>query len=302
MFLNLSVWVIGAEVLHARGETIASLADLAKLLTITLGDLGAPIFYVGVFAAVYSSVIGMAMGFGYLVTDAVRVHRTAESLPAEPFDAGARPAYRFVVVWCLFSPLVWSLPGAPDFIFLTLVGSAASVVVLPILCGALWILTARGAFIGTEWRNRWWENGFLAALFVLVDLGRVAIRRLDHRRGWDGGNPGRQVVVMRAALALSRVQDCRGTRGVRAAPVLRAAARSPSAPPTRSITQAGDSMATRRTEQQRSRLTRHGRRRTWCGSTNRRSADGAIVDALIRYRRLSPLARQHGTRPCLPAE
>ena len=171
MFLNLSVWVIGAEVLHARGETIASLADLAKLLTIALGDLGAPIFYVGVFAAVYSSVIGMAMGFGYLVTDAVRVHRTAESVPAEPFDAGARPAYRAVVVWCLFSPLVWSLPGAPDFIFLTLVGSAATVVVLPVLCGALWILTARSAFIGTEWRNRWWENGFLSALFVLSIWG-----------------------------------------------------------------------------------------------------------------------------------
>ena len=171
MFLNLSVWTIGAEVLHARGETIGSLADLAKLLTIALGDLGAPIFYVGVFAAVYSSVIGIAMGFGYLVTDAVRVHRASETLPAEPFDAGARPAYRLVVVWCLFSPLVWSLPGAPDFIFLTIVGNAASVVVLPVLCGALWILTARSAFIGAEWRNRWWENGFLAALFVLSIWG-----------------------------------------------------------------------------------------------------------------------------------
>ena len=171
MFLNLSVWTIGAEVLHARGETIGSLADLAKLLTIALGDLGAPIFYVGVFAAVYSSVIGMAVGFGYLVTDAVRVHHAADSLPAEPFDAGARPAYRFVVAWCLFSPLVWSLPGAPDFIFLTIVGGAATVVVLPVLCGALWILTARGAFIGAEWRNRWWENGFLAALFVLSIWG-----------------------------------------------------------------------------------------------------------------------------------
>ncbi len=171
MFLNLSVWTIGAEVLHARGETIESLADLAKLLTIALGDLGAPIFYIGVFAAVYSSVIGMAVGFGYLVTDAVRVHHSADSLPAEPFDAGARPAYRFVVAWCLFSPLVWSLPGAPDFIFLTIVGGAATVVVLPVLCGALWILTARGAFIGAEWRNRWWENAFLAALFVLSIWG-----------------------------------------------------------------------------------------------------------------------------------
>ena len=90
VFLNLSVWTIGAEVLHARGETIESLADLAKLLTIALGDLGAPIFYVGVFAAVYSSVIGMAMGFGYLVTDAVRVHRTARD-PARRAVRRRRP-------------------------------------------------------------------------------------------------------------------------------------------------------------------------------------------------------------------
>lgn len=171
VFLNLSVWTIGAEVLHARGETIGSLDDLAKLLTIALGDLGAPIFYIGVFAAVYSSVIGLAMGFGYLFTDALRVHRATDAVAAEPFDAGASPAYRFVVAWCLFSPLAWSLPGAPDFIVLTLVGNAASVLVLPVLCGALWYLTARGSLIGEEWRNRWWENLFLAALFVLSVWG-----------------------------------------------------------------------------------------------------------------------------------
>lgn len=171
VFLNLAVWTIGAEVLHARGETIGSLDDLAKLLTVALGDLGAPIFYIGVFAAVYSSVIGLAMGFGYLFTDALRVHRATGAVAAEPFDAGASPAYRLVVAWCLFSPLAWSLPGAPDFIVLTLVGNAASVLVLPVLCGALWYITARGSLIGEEWRNRWWENGFLAALFVLSVWG-----------------------------------------------------------------------------------------------------------------------------------
>ncbi len=169
--LNLSVWTIGAEVLHARGETIETLDDLSKLLTIALGGLGALIFYVGVFAAVYSSVIGGAIGFGYLFTDVLRVHRATEAVPADPFDVGGSVAYRLVVVWCLFSPLVWSLPGAPDFIVLTIVGNAASVVVLPILCGALWYLTAREAFIGAAYRNKWWENGFLAALFLLSIWG-----------------------------------------------------------------------------------------------------------------------------------
>ncbi len=171
VFLNLSVWTIGAEVLHARGETIESLDDLAKLLTIALGDLGAPIFYVGVFAAVYSSVIGVAMGFGYLFTDAVRVHRSDTAVPAEPFDVSGALVYRLVVAWCLFSPLVWSLPGAPDFILLTIVGNAASVIVLPVLCGALWLMTARASLIGAAWRNTWWENAFLSLLFVLSIWG-----------------------------------------------------------------------------------------------------------------------------------
>lgn len=171
VFLNLSVWTIGAEVLHARGETIDSLDDLAKLLTIALGDLGAYIFYIGVFAAVYSSVIGGAMGFGYLFTDSVRVHRARGAVAAERFDVSGSAFYRAAVLWCLFSPLAWSLPGAPDFIVLTIVGNAASVLVLPILCGALWLLTARTAFIGAEWRNGLWENGFLAALFALSIWG-----------------------------------------------------------------------------------------------------------------------------------
>ena len=171
VFLNLSVWTIGAEVLHARGETIETLDDLAKLLTVALGAAGATIFYVGVFAAVYSSVIGGAIGFGYLFTDALRVRRASGAVPAEPFDVGGSVAWRAAVAWCLFSPLVWSLPGAPGFIVLTLVGNAASVVVLPVLCGALWILTARPALIGPEWRNKWWENAFLAGLFVLSIWG-----------------------------------------------------------------------------------------------------------------------------------
>ena len=169
--LNLSVWTIGAEVLHARGATIRTLDDLAGLLTVALGAAGAWIFYLGVFAAVYSSVIGGAMGYGYLVTDAVRVHRAPGAVAAGPIAVDGSAAYRAVVLWCLFSPLAWSLPGAPDFILLTLVGNAASVVVLPALCGALWILTARAAIIGAEWRNRWWENAFMAALFALSIWG-----------------------------------------------------------------------------------------------------------------------------------
>lgn len=169
--LNLSVWTVGAEVLNPRGITIGSLDDLASLLTVALGKLGGPIFYLGVFAALYSSVIGAATGYGYMVTDIVNVCRTPEPTRALPINVGGSRVYRAVAAWCLFTPLVWTLPGMPGFIALTIVANAAAVVVLPVLCGALWYLTARAKFIGEAWRNKWWENALLAGLFVLSIWG-----------------------------------------------------------------------------------------------------------------------------------
>ena len=168
--LNLAVWTVGAEVLHPRGITIANLDDLANLLTLVLGKLGGPIFYLGVFAALYSSVIGIAAGYGLLFADVLNVHRSEKATVAGA-DLARSTIYRAVAAWCLFSPLVWCLPGMPGFITLTLVANAAGVIVLPLLCGSLWYITARSAFIGPAYRNRWWENGLMGGLFVLSIWG-----------------------------------------------------------------------------------------------------------------------------------
>lgn len=168
--LNLSVWTIGAEVLHPLGITLESLDDLASLLTLVLGQLGGPIFYLGVFAAVYSSAIGNATGYGLMCVDVVNVSRSSDVAPAGSV-LSTRFTYRVVVAWCLFSPLIWSLPGMPGFIVLTLIANAAAVVVLPVLSGSLWYITARTEFIGADYRNKWWENGLMGALFVLSIWG-----------------------------------------------------------------------------------------------------------------------------------
>jgi len=149
VIINLSVWTIGAELLHPRGITVENLDDLANLLTLTLGTLGGPIFYLGVFAALYSSVIGIAVGFGYLLSDVARVCSSKEPTRAKRIDAGHSRIYQT----------------------LTLVANASAVVVLPILCGGLWYMTARTSFIGSAYRNRWWENSVLAGLFILSVWG-----------------------------------------------------------------------------------------------------------------------------------
>jgi len=167
VIINLSIWTIGAEVLHPRGIHIESLDDLAKLLSITLGNLGGPIFYLGVFAALFTSIIGLTVGFGYLVFDATKVIASKKPIKAVQFDTSNSKLYKIVIFWCLYSPLVYVLPNMPNFIFLTILASAATVIVLPVLCGSLWYITSSKSFIGEKFKNRFFENIILFLLFIL---------------------------------------------------------------------------------------------------------------------------------------
>ena len=53
----------------------------------------------------------------------------------------------------------------PFFVLLGLV------VLLPLLAGGLWRITAGARYIGEEHRNAWWENLAFALLFVLAVYG-----------------------------------------------------------------------------------------------------------------------------------
>src|SRR5688500_6270913 len=83
-------------------------------------------------------------------------------------DFRRHPLYRGIVVWCLVSPLIWTIPGAPGFIKLTLVANAAQVVMVPLLAGGMWWITADARFIGRQYRNRWWENAVIGLLFLVA--------------------------------------------------------------------------------------------------------------------------------------
>jgi hypothetical protein len=79
-----------------------------------------------------------------------------------------QPLYRWIAVWCLVSPLVWTLPNMPDFVMLTLLANSAQVLLVPLIAGGLWRITASRRFIGERHRTRWWENVVMAALFLLA--------------------------------------------------------------------------------------------------------------------------------------
>ena len=56
---------------------------------------------------------------------------------------------------------------------LTLVANSAQVVIVPLLAGALWRITASPQFIGERFRTRGWENAVMALLFVLAVYAAV---------------------------------------------------------------------------------------------------------------------------------
>jgi Mn2+/Fe2+ NRAMP family transporter len=166
--LNLAVWTLAAELLYPDRH-VTQLDDLPNLLSTVLGPWGRVLFYVGIFAAIYTSVLGHASGLAYLGSHAW-LRWKAGTAPITT-DYREHPLYRVIVVWCLVPPLVWTIPGMPDFITLTLLANSAQVVTLPLLAGGLWWITASERCIGREHRNRPWENLVMAMLFALAIWG-----------------------------------------------------------------------------------------------------------------------------------
>jgi Mn2+/Fe2+ NRAMP family transporter len=175
--LNLAVWTLGAELLYPDRH-VRELDDLPRLLSAVLGQGGRWLFYAGIFAAVYTSVIGHAVGLAQLGTHAWRRWRAGGG--AIDRDHRTHPLYRWLVWWCLGPPLLWTLPGMPDFVTLTLVANSAQVVLLPMLAGGVWWVTSSPRCIGRAHGNRWWEHVAMAVLFALALYGAAGSVRAIH--------------------------------------------------------------------------------------------------------------------------
>ena len=167
--LNLSIWTLGAELLHPKGVTIDDMDDLPRLLSDVLGEAGRCVFYVGIFSAVFTSIVGQALGLAMMGTHAwLRWEAGSDSINGRYED---HRLYRWLVCWLILSPLIWTLPGMPGFVTLTLAGNSLQVLLLPLICGGLWYITATTRCIGPEFRNRWWDNVLMAFLFGLAVYG-----------------------------------------------------------------------------------------------------------------------------------
>lgn len=173
VILNLAMWIVGAEILRPAGIEVKSLDDISKALSMTFGPAGSFIFYAGVFGALYSTVLGVATGFTAIAVENIHILRPERG---EKYNHVAEddPIYRYLSLFFLITPLVWSLPGTPDFVVITLVANVFNTVALPAIAVGLLFITNKKDFIG-KYRNNWFENVVLSGTVVLAVWGAIKI-------------------------------------------------------------------------------------------------------------------------------
>ena len=173
--INLAIWVVGVEILRPNGLQVNTLNDLGAALELFFGAGGWLIFFTGVFATLFASVVGKTTAFPMLITDALQ-HIRPERRERYGKTFHKDPAHKWFLLFILVTPLVWSLPGMPDFVTLTIGVNALNIVGLPVISLGLLIMSNQKSLLGDKYRNNWFENlalGFatLLAIWVAIQLG-----------------------------------------------------------------------------------------------------------------------------------
>ncbi|MBD1601880.1 Nramp family divalent metal transporter [Pseudomonas typographi] len=174
IIINLAIWVVGAEILGPNNLKVETLDDLGQALRMFFGEAGWYVFFVGAFATLFASVAGKTTAFPRLITDAVqhimpsRKQRYGKVLHQDPL-------HKWFMMFILVTPLVWSLPGMPDFVTLTIAVNALNIVGLPVISLGLLVMSNQKKLMG-QYRNNLFENialGFatVLALWVAFQLG-----------------------------------------------------------------------------------------------------------------------------------
>jgi len=155
-----------AEILRPNGLKVETLNDLGAALQMFFGPGGWYIFFIGVFATLFASVVGKTTAFPMLITDALhhiqpkRRQQHGEALQKDPL-------HKWFLLFVLVTPLIWSLPGMPDFVTLTIAVNALNIVGLPIISLGLLIMSNQKKLLG-QYCNNWFENLALGAATILA--------------------------------------------------------------------------------------------------------------------------------------
>ncbi len=166
---GLAMIVIGSRVQLERGPTMA--LELAEQLGSLLGQPGRWIFLVGLWGAVFSSLLGVWQSAPYMFADFVCLSRTSAERHAAKQDLAATTPYR--VYLCAIAiiplPLLWLTVERAQLTYAVL-GS----LFIPLLALTLLLMNTNAQWVDEQFRNKWATNVLLVA--TLLFFGWVAVR------------------------------------------------------------------------------------------------------------------------------
>ncbi len=169
LFLGVSVWAIGAEVLYGK-QGVSEAGDIAGALGEAVGPAGPYIFYLGLLGAAWTTVAASLFALGKMVVESLHVVRPSRG-KRYASAVTKDPVYRWMIMWGLLAVL-WSLPNAPGFVVLVVVAHVLTSPFLLLIVVALIVMLNRKDIMG-QYANNWKENVGLGMVAVFVAIAAV---------------------------------------------------------------------------------------------------------------------------------
>jgi Mn2+/Fe2+ NRAMP family transporter len=170
IILDLSIWILGAQVLHPQGLHVENFNDLAALLGAYIGRIGEIIIYLGVLGATFSSVIGYIFGFPLMALNCLHLAMPSRKEKYQD-DPKKDPLLKVGMFIVGVLPLAWALPGMPGFVTLTVFVNAAQVILMPLVSIGLIVMINRKDLMAKNFSGQKLQTVLLTILSILAVYG-----------------------------------------------------------------------------------------------------------------------------------
>lgn len=167
--VNLTIWIVAAEVVRPAGFQVATLDDLGTMMRLAIGPAGPWLLWIGLALTAFCSFTSYARGYTKIFFSGLRSTFPDRSTPDPEREDRTRPFRAVQIGLMVLVPIVFALPVFPDVVVMTVVGSASAGLMAPvIIVGTLFLTNDRRRMLPGH-TNRWWEN------VILVVVGLVGL-------------------------------------------------------------------------------------------------------------------------------
>lgn len=161
--VNLSIWVVGAEVLRPAGLSVRSLSDLGIMMELALGPIGPWLLWIGLAMTAFCSFTSYARGYTRIFFSGL--YESFPSLRKQGVAEDRTQGFRALQLGLMVTvPVIFALPAFPDVVVMTVAGSATAGLMAPVIIVGTLILTNDKRRMLPGYTNRWWENCILVVV------------------------------------------------------------------------------------------------------------------------------------------